>query len=788
MRPLRELLLGARMALAGGVSGWLRAGLAALGVGLGVMMLLLAASVPQASAARNAREAARTALTVTADGSPPRSDTTMVVEHRNTEFRDRRINGLVLQPDGARPPLPPGVAALPGPGELVVSPALARLLGSPTAAPLRDRLNYPIVGTIADEGLAGPNELFFYLGADDLTVSDDPLDGSAARIDSFGSMRETGEFDPALALVVVAIVVVLLMPIGLFVAAAIRFGGEARDRRLAGVRLLGADAQMARRIAAGEALTSSLFGLLVGAALFLVGRSLADRFEVNGLSPFPADLSPDPAITVLLVVGLPAVAVLITIASMRRALIEPLSVTRRAGDVRRRLWWRLLLPMLGILLLVPLFGDLAEGGETNPIQVGAGLSLILIGVAVLLPWLVQVTIGRLRGGPVGWQLAVRRLQLDSSTPARAVMGIAVAVAGAVGLQTVYGSVAVGYSTATGADVARADASISFRVDRGWDGVRAFDAALLNTSGIGNIRSSLTLPLSGGESADPSRRSYSSLIVGECATLREYAEIGSCTEGDVFLIDPEGAGSVCDSEGCRPTGWAPAPGEQVQVDGVGTAAPQHWTVPAGARVVSSRSSPGGLDATGVLATPSAVPAELIASHGRWGQSYVDIDQLDAGAVERLRTVAWHWSSGAFVNPLVGAYEDDQLVALRRGLLAGATATLLLIGVSLLVSVIEQLRERRQVLASLVAFGTRRRTLAWSILWQAVVPVALGLLLAVGAGIAVGTAVLKIAGEPAYYDWGVVGLVCGVAAAVVLGVTGLSLPVLWRLMRADGLRTE
>src|SRR5690606_27731834 len=123
-----------------------------------------------------------------------------------------------------------------------------------------------------------------------------------------------------------------------------------------------------------------------------------------------------------------------------------------------------------------------------------------------------------------------------------------------------------------------------------------------------------------------------------------------------------------------------------------------------------------------------------------------------------------------------------------LIAGATATLLLIGVSLLVNLVEQLRERRRVLAGLVAVGTRRRTLALSVLGQAAVPVVLGLLLAVGAGIVVGTAVLKIFSEPVSYDWGAIVLVSGVAAVVVLGVTALSLPVLWRLMRVDGLRTE
>jgi len=66
-----------------------------------------------------------------------------------------------VQPEGTQPPLPPGVAALPGPGELVASPALARLLASPEGALLRERLNYPTVGTIADAGLASPSERFF---------------------------------------------------------------------------------------------------------------------------------------------------------------------------------------------------------------------------------------------------------------------------------------------------------------------------------------------------------------------------------------------------------------------------------------------------------------------------------------------------------------------------------------------------------------------------------------------------------------------------------------------------
>jgi hypothetical protein len=49
-------------------------------------------------------------------------------------------------------------------------------------------------------------------------------------------------------------------------------------------------------------------------------------------------------------------------------------------------------------------------------------------------------------------------------------------------------------------------------------------------------------------------------------------------------------------------------------------------------------------------------------------------------------------------------------------------------------------------------------------------------------------LGVIRAPAVVDWGAVAALAGVGAAVVLGVTALSLPPLWRLMRPDGLRTE
>ena len=54
---MRELLFGARLTLAGGRTGIVRTLITALGVGLGVAALLLAASLPTIHAERQARAA-----------------------------------------------------------------------------------------------------------------------------------------------------------------------------------------------------------------------------------------------------------------------------------------------------------------------------------------------------------------------------------------------------------------------------------------------------------------------------------------------------------------------------------------------------------------------------------------------------------------------------------------------------------------------------------------------------------------------------------------------------------
>ncbi|GGY01513.1 ABC transporter permease [Streptomyces djakartensis] len=771
----RDLAMGARFAFAGGREGWTRALLTAVGVGLGVALLLLTTAIPNALAERDRREEARSDHTFSQQ-KIPKADDTLVVVDSDTTYRDLDVRGRVLEAEGPRAPLPPGVSAFPAAGEMVVSPALKELLDSDEGKLLRERLDYRITGTIGEQGLVGSHELAYFAGGKGLMKL---LEGSAsgARIDSFGNddLGSSDRWDPVLLLLVLVVFVVLLMPVAVFIAAAVRFGGERRDRRLAALRLVGSDSRMTRRIAAGEALAGSVLGLVLGTGFFLLGRELAASVEVFRVSVFPSYLNPSPVLAVLVALAVPAAAVLVTILALRGVVIEPLGVVRTAKPSRRRLWWRLLLPLGGLALLYPMIGQGDDGGNFNQYLVVGGVMLLLIGVTALLPWMVERVVARLGAGGVAWQLAVRRLQLSSGAAARMVNGIAVAVAGAIALQMLFAGVEGDYTRASQYDVTRAQMSAD--VPDGAD-TAATVGKYRDTEGVRKVTALSDVHLGDRRGED---ESIIQITVADCASLREVATFASCRDGDVFAVKRS---QYDESERLAKPGttlW-----ELPDDDSGSRERLISWTVPRDIRQAQSREDPTGYDHGGILITPGALPEKLRALTTT--RLFLSLDPSVPDAYDHVRNTA------ARLDPLVepmtwsSVESNERYATIRTGLSVGAACVLALIGASLLVSQLEQLRERRKLLSSLVAFGTRRRTLGLSVLWQTAIPIGLGLLLAATVGMALGAVLLRMTNTPVRVNWPSVLSMTGIGAGVVLVVTLLSLPPLLKLMRPDGLRTE
>lgn len=760
-RWARDLALGVRLVARGGRGAWTRLTLTAVGVGLGVALLLLAASVPAVLTHRDDRTNARDFNE--ASGRP--TDTSVLYRPLDTEYHGEGVYALAVQALGAHPAVPPGVSRLPGPGEMVVSPRFRAALDAPDGALLRERYPYRVVGTIGDEGLSGPREYSVYLGSDTLTGS---WRGNAQRLDRWGSPTPDRGMDPVLLLVTVLGIAALLVPVAVFVATAVRFGSEARDRQQAALRLVGADRATTRRTASAEALLGALAGLVVGAGFFLAGRRLVELLSFDDISVFAGDLTPDPVLAVLVAVGLPVAAVLITLVALRRVAAEPLGVVRRSTTRRRRLWWRLVPPVVGLGLLVPLAGRVTRsGGSLDTAQVAAGLVLVLAGTAVLLPWLVERVVGRMGGGGVARLLAVRRLQADSGGAARTVSGITVAVAGAIALQTLFAGVAHGYEKPTHQDPRAAQAIVTDNRESGPAQRAALAAGLRRSAGVHAVYAF-------GHGAVFVGDDGGSLVVGDCATLRAYAGVAGCADGDVFTIGTDRSPAF--RPGSATTLLVGAQDRELR-----------WRIPATARTAVRSAHGVEGDDRAVLLTPKAAAASPLPP-AMPTTAYVRADLTDPLAYDRLETAA------ARVDPLIdvmrvsGGSVDAKFATVRTGLLIGSIAVLLVIGASLLVTVLEQLRARRRPLAVLAAFGTRRGTVGRSVLWQTAIPVLLGLALAVLVGVVLGGVLLRMTAEPLWFDWsGILG-VTGAGAGVVLLVTALTLPAVWRMMRPGAMRTE
>ncbi|TQF01273.1 FtsX-like permease family protein [Kitasatospora acidiphila] len=756
-----QLLLGVRMALAGGRDCRLRTLLTAVGVGLGVTALLLAASMPAVRAHRDDRLRAQSGALISAPHAD-RSDHSLLMTDISTSFHGRQVLGRAVHPEGPAAPVPPGLTSYPAPGTMAVSPALAELLRSPSGKLLRDRLPEPITGTVGQAGLVGPGDYAFFLGSDQLTDSAEGV----VRLDHFADKLPPKPTDPLLVLLTVAGVVILLCPVAVFLAAAVRFGGEARDRRLAALRLAGADRATTARIATGESLLGALFGLVVGAGCYLMTRQLIERFTVAGLSVFRSDLYPQPVLAAAALLAVPVLAVLVTLLTMRRIAAEPLGVVRGARTRPRRVWWRLALPATGVALLVGERDQLAVGYSTQGIAIVViGLLLLLVGTTLLLPPLLDWAGRALRrvDGPPAWQLALARVRFSPETATRPVTGIVVTVAGAIALQTLLGAMATARATM---DTGYTDRSLISAHFSPGSGARATEYAnrVHGTAGVADALGYTEFYGTSGVQGVP-------VWVADCETLRRFAPITDCADGDVFTargaVGPAtvGALSVLDSA----TPWQPpAPRGEVSM----------LNVP--------DQPPGPPARTGLLATPGAVPADLLrakratlAIHTVPGQA--DADELVRTAVARLDRQAAVYRP---TDPL----PDQGFLSIRRALTAGTAAILALIGAGMLVGLLEQLREQRRTLAVLTAFGTRRRTLACSLLWQSGVPVLIGLALATVSGIGLAAALLYLERLRPVVAWQDVLVLTGVGAAAVLATTLLSLPALWRRTNGGGLRHE
>lgn len=158
--------LGLRLTLNGGREAVTRLAVIAVAVAIGVGLLLVTVAGINAVDAQNERyawletgfapDSFAVSPSVSGDASAP--DPLWWMLGRDT-FDGQDIGRIDVAATGPRSPVPPGIAALPGPGEFYASPALSELLSATPSEQLSDRFGGTQVGTIGSSALPGPDLL-----------------------------------------------------------------------------------------------------------------------------------------------------------------------------------------------------------------------------------------------------------------------------------------------------------------------------------------------------------------------------------------------------------------------------------------------------------------------------------------------------------------------------------------------------------------------------------------------------------------------------------------------------
>ena len=334
---------------------------------------------------------------------------------------------------------PPGLPHAPKPGEVFVSPAVAKLW----ADDLTKRFGIPEpTGVISSAGLSSSDELVIIRGA-----TPDMAGLSAKYHPNYLSTWHGTAMPDRIAVLLALVafgVALVLFPLLSLVGQAAGVAAKRRERRLAALRLAGATRSQVLRLSAVEQAVIGLAGAVAGLIGYTVISPLIARIPIGGGHWYLHDLTVSWWVVLVVLVAVPALSVLSALIGLGRVSITPLGVmrgqTRKATSALR----------LGLLVVGPvMLGIVGTGGALLPIVIGVGFAALA--VRIVGPFAVQLIgkfLARTARGPVVL-LAGRRLADDPKGAFRPVAALVLSgfVTGFLALFMPYGLSGDGAQTA-----------------------------------------------------------------------------------------------------------------------------------------------------------------------------------------------------------------------------------------------------------------------------------------------------------------------------------------------------
>ncbi|MFI5607654.1 FtsX-like permease family protein [Amycolatopsis sp. NPDC051903] len=712
--------------------------LTAVGVAVATGLVLLLASLPFATQVREQRALWQDAYNYDSQGTPA-----LAVTNSKDYFDGQEIIRVDVAATGnsAGIKLPAGIPKLPGPGEAIVSPALGRLLNNAPANQLGDRFGKP-VAALGDQALRYPEQLVAFVGH-----SPQELTGTTAQrsmgndaMPAVGFPTQQAKADPLLTLLAWVGIIVLLVPSLVLVASSARLTAARRERRLAAIRLAGATPGQVTSMVAGETILSAGVGALLGLALSPALHGLATFVPWAGGTWLASDFALPTALTVFIVIAIPALVVLAGVLGLRRVLRNPLFAT--GGHTKKPLrWWRLLaLPVAGLFFL---YAVATSGDAGGPESVLIGLFLVIASAVLVGPWVTSAV-----GGTFvrSWRrpsalLAGRRLRDDPKGAYRATAGIVLAVfTGSMALTLLpsFESLAGGGRTYSDA-VLYADTS----PDKAPEVVDRANAALAR---YGQQERAISVGEVYLVQGSGDQRSYQRALVMSCTDAARLTRLG-ITAAD-----------------CKPGAGLYAPYElnPAEYHVVGDPQPNDPGKPLGAVPVGTFTM-GHDVSSSYLLDPSALPAGV----------QVGAATVIAPTTPQNREIVRTALASAAAGAEIGSREQylynqqTQLADLRRVTVIGLVAAGILAGCSAAVATAGSIMDRRKTFGALIAAGTPVKVLARALRMETALPALVATIGAGVIGVLVGIGLFSTAdeGSVAFSPWIFAPVVLGIGVALL-----------------------
>jgi len=428
-----NLLLGFRMAFAGGREATARMALMAIGIATGVFLILLSLTgLPIMQTHID-----RLAWHRTDETSPATAPDPALWIAVTDRYAGRDVIRVHVAALGARPPVPPGIDRLPAPGEVFVSPRLEELMRSVPDDQLRNRFPGRIAGTIGPEGLIMPDELVGIVGR---TPEEMRNTHGAIEIRGIEQPGERLDFAAIFGVLFGLLAALIVGPVAVFVSMAARVGGVRRERQFAALRMAGATRWQTAVLTVVEAGGAALAGIVVGCLGFLALRPIvASQVTLGHGTPiFPQDVRVPTTQAVVALVLVLVIAVGTALVTLTAVHLRPLGVFRR-GQRKPPRAWRLLPIAAGILgswyvTMLTRDPNYEQTALVAAISVLAPLS-ILVGFFLSGAWVCHwLSRGLARTSRRATTLMVaRRIAVDPYSTFRSVSGAALAIYVATGI-------------------------------------------------------------------------------------------------------------------------------------------------------------------------------------------------------------------------------------------------------------------------------------------------------------------------------------------------------------------